>query len=137
MENTINTIAEVFTPEVFNLVVTVIAVLFLLILRWAVSAFASTEQGRRVIHIWGILDDAIYDASVTVFFGKYSQEEAEKLAAEYKGRYDKEIDPRLAYVIKQIELQIEPIAGFDFDFYAVLNRAERIYQEKVKPRLEA
>lgn len=136
MENPVNTIVEVFKPEVFNFAMTVVAVLFLLIVRWAVAAFASTEQGRRVIHIWDILDDAIYDASITVFFGKYEEDEANKLVEEYKARFGKDLDPRIAFVVKQTELQIEPIAGFDFDFLAVLNRAERIYQERVKPKQE-
>lgn len=117
-------------PDFINLIGLIFIIIVLALVGKVALAMSNRDDISRIKAIWDLVDDAIYNASLSLI--GYTLASGEELAAEYLDKYNEVIDPRLAWVIKQAELRVESYVAFDFDFFEVLRHAQNIYDTRVK-----
>ena len=112
-----------------NLIGIVVVLIALAVGSYAISRFGLREQVERVAKIWQLLDNAIYD--VVVFLAYNDTADLAAAEVEAKRLAEEEnyvIDPRMLYVVQEIQRLAKDKYGLTLDFVEIHRRAERIFQ---------
>ncbi len=132
----LQSMGDTLTPEIIRILGIVGFTVLLSSVGYVSRRLGQSELWKQYQFVGKMLGDSIADTVMYVAFNKsYPKNEGLMLAEKYKTRYDLEIDPRMAYVVKQAELWVEKYAPYDFDFLMMLARAENIYSDKKKAKI--
>lgn len=112
-----------------NLIGIIVLLVLLAVGSFAITRFGLHEQVAKLVKAWAIVDDAILDLVVFLSYNDSVDLAAADVESKRLAEEDKYIiDPRMLYIVQEIQRLAKDRLGVTLDFVLVHRRAERIFQ---------
>lgn len=113
------------TPEVLDLIIVIVLVVVGFTASRYFNTIRYTENMRRLVTAWSLVDEAIYDLIIFIADDQADMEDENLLAAAEAAN----IDVRMYWLIQEVESLASGFLGYTPDFVQLHRRAERIHDE--------
>lgn len=110
--------------DVVNALGVILFTALLVVGTWAIAQLGKHEATKRLVQVWGLVDDRIAHIIVQLAYGDVDLT-AEEAEIELKGLT---IDPRMLYLVNRIEAELKSRYGITVDLLEIQERAESIFQ---------
>ena len=113
-----------------NLIGIVVVFILLAVGSFAISRFGLHEQAARLVKAWQVIDEAVLDLVVFMAYNDTVDLAAAEVESARLAEVEKYIiDPRMLYVVQEIQRLAKDRLGLTLDLVLVHRRAERIFQQ--------
>lgn len=132
MENILNLLnsfaVSIGVGNVASLVVLGLLLVGMLAVSYALVQVGRHEWFKRLAVAWDMIDDHIASIVVSIAYGQVDLSAQEKEAERLEAEENYHIDPRMLYIVQQIQLAAKQRYGLTLDLVEIHQRAESIFQ---------